>query len=209
MKALAMAMVLGAGGALAAGQAPNGGVHSSDIGLSYTAPAGWETLDAQKTTSAARQQTTQTASEEQRKGVACVEVPLTARHGDPASVIVIVALPFDCFGQTITANDLPGFASGAEQGIKQHFEIVDPIDANYTVAGHAFWIERARATPKGFTAPVYTIEITCSVLKKAAVCWMAQASDAADLGAFEQSAIKIDGEDAPRLVPTDVFLKKP
>jgi hypothetical protein len=92
-------------------------VHTSDLGFSYSVPSDWETTDALPTLPAAQQEAAKNATtDEEKKGIACVQIGLTARRGDPRSVIVIVALPFDCFGQTLTEKDLPGFAEGASEG---------------------------------------------------------------------------------------------
>ncbi len=143
------------------------------------------------------------------KGTACIHVAQTARHGDPASVIVIVELPFACFGQTMEAGDLPGFGSGAADGLKQVFDLTNPVVGTYALGSHSFWIERAKGNPKGQAGVQYTMEIACSVLKKGAVCWMAMAADEASLRAFEQMPVALDGEAATPLVPSISFSKPP
>ena len=116
-------------------------------------------------------------------------MPLTARHGDPPSAIVIIALPFDCFGQTMAQHDLADFGSGVTEGLKTTFDFLNPVSTTYALAGHKLWIERVKAVPKGKTAPVDTVEITCTILEKGAVCWMVQAADEASLEAFERGAV--------------------
>jgi hypothetical protein len=120
-----------------------------------------------------------------------------------------VALPFACMGQTMEYDDLPGFGEGAAEGLKQTLDIIEPITASYMLAGHQIWIERAKATPKGKTAPDYTVEIACAVLEKGAVCWLAQSADAAALEAFEHATVTLEGVNAGALVPKDVFAKNP
>src|SRR5215475_6330711 len=84
--------------------------HPSDLGFTYSLPRDWEVVNASEILPAAKEQAQQNASsDEEKKGVACVQIALTARHGDPASVFVVVELPFACFGQSISAKDLPGF----------------------------------------------------------------------------------------------------
>lgn len=192
------------------GQAPNDTVHSTALGFSYTVPTGWQRVDAQTTTPGVNWQAAQSAtSTEEKEDVACMEIPFMARRANPDGVIIVVALPFACYGRPIQPADLPGFATGAAEGLEEQFEITDPIYATYSLAGHKFWIERARGTPNGHTAPIYAVEVTCAVLKRAAVCWMARAVDAAGLRAFERDAVKIDGDSAPALVPTGVFSPRP
>jgi hypothetical protein len=124
--------------------------HLSDLGFSYSLPSDWEVVNAAPTLSGVKEQAQQNAStEDEKKGVACVQIALTARHGAPATVLVIVELPFACFGQTMSSKDLPGFAQGASEGIKQSFDVTDPVYGDYVLGSHNMWIERAKGTPKG------------------------------------------------------------
>jgi hypothetical protein len=190
--------------------APGSQMHASQLGFSYSVPRDWEVVDSQASLPVAKEQAGQKAtSDEERKGLACVAIELTARHGEPASVVVEVALPFDCFGQEMTEKDLPGFATGASEGLKQSFDITEPVFGTYSLGSHNLWIERAKGNPKGHPELPYTIEITCSLLKKAAVCWMAMAADDAALRTFERGAVKLDGDSAGALVPPTAFDKKP
>lgn len=184
--------------------------HTSDIGFSYGVPADWEVVDTQPSLPVVKQQQAQTATtEDEKKGIACVQIALTAKHGSPASVVVIVDLPFDCFGQTMTEKDLPGFASGASEGLKRTFEISDPVYGAYSLGTHSVWVERATGSLIGHPEVKYTIETVCSVLKKGAVCWMAMAADDAELQIFENGAVTLDGEAPAALVPANAFQKKP
>ena len=93
--------------------APEAKSHVSPLGFSYSIPTDWEVVDAQGTLPRAKEEADKNATtDEEKKGLACVQVALTARHGEPASVLVEVALPFDCFGAQMTEKDLPGFAQG-------------------------------------------------------------------------------------------------
>lgn len=188
-----------------AAQAPQ--MHTDALGFTYTLPEDWQIVAPKP--SAQPPQSGQPAPDELRKGIFCVDVPLTATHGSPATVIVIVTLPFGCFGQTMTRQDLPGFGIGVSEGIKRTFDILNPVQATYTLAGHPMWIQRVKATPQGKSAPVFTIETTCTLLEKGAVCWMALASDEAGLSEFEHSKVALEGSTASLLVPASTFLKAP
>jgi hypothetical protein len=156
----------------------------------------------------AKQQAAEKAgSEQEKKGLACVEMGLTAHHA--SSVIVDVALPFDCFGQQLSETDLPGFGEGASQGVKQSFDIGEPTSTTYALGSHNMWVQRVKGTLKGQPGPLFTIEISCAVLKKAAVCWMAMAQDDATLQAFEHTKVSLDGDAPIALVPPTAFVKKP
>lgn len=195
---------------LAQATSPASQPHTSDLGFSYSLPSDWQVVDAAPSLPAVKQQADQSAiSEEEKRGVACVQIALTARHGEPASVVVVVDLPFDCFGQTMADKDLPGFAQGASEGIKQSFDISDPVYGSYTLGTHSVWIERAKGTPKGHPESPYTVEIACSLLKKGAVCWMAMAADPGALQVFESGSVALEGEPASVLVPPTAFDKKP
>ena len=181
-------------------------IYSDPVGFSYAVPADWEVVDARASLPQLKEKASQAAAgETEKKGVACVQVGLTARHGDPASVIVVETLPFDCFGQQLTQDDLPEFGTGAFEGLKQNFDLVNPEQSAYALGSHHLWIERAQGAPKGQPGKRYTVELACGLLTKAAVCWMAMASDAAALAVFEQSAVTLDSDPPTALVPATVF----
>jgi hypothetical protein len=192
------------------GTAPATQTHASDIGFTYTLPASWEVVDAKPTLPGVKDEVAKTAtSDEEKKGIACVQIALTARNGSPSSVVVVVALPFDCFGQTMTEKDLPGFASGASEGLKNTFDISGPVYGAYALGSHNMWVERATGTVKDHPEMKYTVETVCGVLKKGAVCWMAMVADDAGLRTFEGGSVTLDGEAPAVLVPATAFDKKP
>jgi hypothetical protein len=217
MRAASIACALGLNVALLGAQAapasqgqPASQIQASDLGFTYTLPSDWQILSATPTLSAAKDQAQQNAaSDEEKKGVACVQVALTARHGDPASVLVIVQLPFDCFGQSMSAKDLPGFAQGAAEGIKQSLDLSNSSNASYALGSHSMWVERSKGAPKGHPESTYTVEIACTVLKIGAACWMTMAANDDALKALENSPIELEGEKPTALVPANVFEKKP
>src|ERR1039458_662071 len=174
-----------------AAPAPAARVERDDVGFSYSLPADWEFVAPPPVPTAAMPYPTLAAP---RKGDACVEVALTAKHGTPASVVVVLALPFACYGQTMTAKDLANFGAGAAEGMKQSFEITEPVEANYLLGSHTVCIERAKGTPKHRPESPFTFEIACTVLTKGAACWMTMAADAAALEAFEQGRVSLEGD---------------
>jgi hypothetical protein len=178
---------------------------AAEIGFSYKLPPDWTSVTGKTKPPDAVSSTAHLPP----KGTACIRVPETARHGDPASVIVVVALPFGCYGQAMTAGDLAVFGSGAADGLKQTFDLTGPVQGAYSLGSHAFWVERSRGNPKGHNELQYTVEIVCGVLKKGAVCWMAMAADEASLRAFEQMPVTLDGDAAIPLVPASAFDKAP
>ncbi len=212
MRARLIAFVLLLSSAAVRSQTPSAApeAHASDLGFTYSLPSDWVVVNASPTLSGVKEQAQQNAStEEEKKGVSCVQIALTARHGSPASVLVVVELPFGCFGQSMSTKDLPGFAQGASEGIKQSFDISDPVYGDYSLGSHNMWIERAKGTPKGHPEASYTVEITCTLLKKGAVCWMALAAGDDALKVIDEGAVALEGEKPEALVPATAFEKKP
>lgn len=190
--------------------APGSQVHSSGLGFSYSLPSGWEMVDHKPPIPGVQKQVAKDATTDaERRGINCIQVALTARRGNPASVVVIVALPFDCFGAQMTDKELPGFAQGALNGIDSSFDLSGTVSSTYALGKHNLWIERSEGSLKNHAVPQYTIETVCSVLKRAAVCWMAMAADKDALAAFEGGAVTLDGDAQPALVPAAVFEKMP
>jgi hypothetical protein len=192
-------------------QAPAASAPSTEeLGFTYHVPSGWEPTDAQSTLPEVKKQQTEKAkTDEEKREIACVQIPISARRAAPPSFLAAMALPFDCFGQIMTEKDLPGFAEGSSEGPRVIFDFSDPVYATYSMGSHNMWIERAKGNPKGHPEMAYTLEITCSLLKKAAVCWMTVAGDDQALKEFEGTAVTLDGDFFPQLVPPTAFDKKP
>lgn len=180
------------------------------FGFTYHIPAGWDAIDAQSTLpDVKKNQLEKAKTDEEKKEIACIQIPLSARKGPPPSFMAVMALPFDCFGQIMTEKDLPGFAEGSSQGPRAVFDFEDPVFSTYSLGSHSMWIERARGNPKGHPEMPYTLEIACSLLKKSAVCWMTVAGDDQALKEFESNAVTLDNDFFAELVPTKAFEKKP
>jgi hypothetical protein len=176
-------------------------------GFRYRLPEDWKLISPKAPSLEQQEKEEQkTSVTEAKKGMLCLEVPLTARHGDPPTTVVIDALRFDCYGQTLKPSDLQEFGAGAAEGLKETFDITTPVEARYRLAGHDFWIERARGTPRGKAGPAYTLEVVCTLLSRAAVCWAARAADEAGLHTFEQVPVTLDGTASAVLVPANVFV---
>ena len=209
MKAAILILLLACSGTALRAQ-PAAGAQSADLGFTYSVPHDWEVLSAPPTVSQTKAAASQTAgTEEEKKGLACLEPVLTARDSKSGSILSVEALPFACFGQAMTNDDLPGFAAGAPEVLKQNFDLGEPVTATYVLGTHSMWIERARATLKDHPEMPFTVEIACGLLKKAAVCWLAVAGNDDALHAFERGAVVLDGESVAALVPATAFGKKP
>jgi hypothetical protein len=215
MKALSFILVLGLSAAALPVQSPSpsedlAGAHSSDLGFSYSVPHDWEVVTAPPTLDEKKSEASQNAaSDEEKQGLACLEPVLTARDRKSGSILSVEALPFACFGHEMTNDDLPGFAAGAPEVLKQSFNLDKPVVATYALGTHSMWIERAHASLKDHPEISFTVEIACGLLKKAAVCWLAVAGDEDALHAFERAAVILDGETLSALVPPTAFDKKP
>lgn len=184
-------------------------VHANELGFSYALASDWNVLDIAPAVPVIKQKSAQNAeSDAEKQGVSCAQIALTARKGQPSSVVVVMALPFDCFGQKMTENDLPAFGMGAAQGLQKAFNVSNPVYSAYSLNGkHNFWIERTKGTSKDHPETQYTIEATCTILKKGAACWLIMASDEAALRAIESGAVTLDSDSAAELVPATAFKK--
>ena len=208
MKAAILILLLACSSAALRAQ-PAAGAPSGDLGFTYNVPHNWEVLG---TSAMVQQKSTvsqSAGSDEEKKGVACLEPVLSARDRNSGSILYVEALPFECFGHEMTNADLSGFAAGAPEALKQSFDMGEPVTATYVLGTHSMWIERAHATLKDHPEMPFTVEIACGLLKKAAVCWMAVAGSDDALHAFEKGAVILDGEPAGALVPPTAFGKKP
>ena len=181
----------------------------SDLGFSYSIPSDWDVVDTKPMLPSVLQKAARDYGNEAAKMAACVQLPLTAHHGNPPSAIAVVGLSFDCVGHPFTAQDLPGVATGVNEGLTKSVQIDNPVTNTYTLGTHSMWIQRATGSLVGHPEIKRTMETVCSVLKKGVVCWMTLAADDAALQTFEQGTVTLDGEDATALVPADALQKKP
>jgi hypothetical protein len=214
MKAVPFIVALGLSATISLAQSPSpvqppAGTHYTDLGLTYSVAGDWEVLSAPVTMDQEKSEASQNATDVEKKGLACLEPVFTARDPKSGSVVSVEALPFACFGHAMTNEDLPGFAAGAPEVLKRSFDLGEPVFATYVLGTHTMWIERTHATLKGHPEVPFTVEIACGLLKKAAVCWLAVASDDDALHAFEHGAVTLDGETLSALVPPTAFDKKP
>lgn len=184
--------------------------YSSILGFSYTLPSDWALVNTSSALPRLQQQAEKSgANDAERRGLSCVQMVLTAKHGDPPSLIVEVALPFDCFGEKFAEKDLPGFARGAEESITNSFDRAAQRSNTYALGPHSLWIERSDGTIKGRPEMRYTIETVCTLLSRTAVCWMTMAADKGALATFENGAVALDGDRQRALVPATAFSGSP
>jgi len=183
---------------------------AEQLGFSFHVPSGWSAIDAQSTLPEVKErQLANAKSDEEKKEITCIQVPVSARKGPPPSFLAAMALPYTCVGQIMTEKDLPGFAEGASQGPRMVFKFAEPAYGSFSLGSHKMWIERAKGYPKGHPEIAYTLEIACSLLRNAAVCWMTVAADEQALKEFEGNAVTLDGDFYPEFVPATAFDKKP
>ena len=183
---------------------------TDEIGFSYHVPSGWSAIDTQSTLPEIKQrQLANAKTDDEKKAIACIQVPMSARKASPVSFLTVMALPYVCFGQIITEKDLPGFAEGSSEGPRAVFDFGEPEFGAYELGTHKMWIERAKGSPKGHPEMNYTLEIACGLLKRAAVCWMTVAGSNEALKEFEQNAVTLDGDFFSEFIPATAFDKKP
>jgi hypothetical protein len=184
--------------------------HSSDLGFSYSIPADWEVVETTKPMLPdVLQQAARNYGNEAAKFTACLQLPLTAHHGNPPSTIAIAGLSFDCVGHTYTTQDLPSVASEASDNLKNNLQIANPVSNTYTLGTHSLWIQRVSGSLIGHPEINRTMETVCSTLKKSVVCWMILATDNDALQTFENGMVTLDDDAATALVPANTLQTKP
>lgn len=178
----------------------------SDLGFTYTYPSDWEVVDFKPALPAMRQSLEATAgSNEEKKGIECVQLSLLIRHGSPASVIEALVLPFDCLGVTYKDSDIASVGMGMAQGLGSSVNMNNPVYSSYKIGAHTIWIEKAQGSFKSRPDVNMQMEVLCGILKKGVVCWMTFASTDDALHTFENSTIKLEDDMPTRLVPVDAF----
>jgi hypothetical protein len=176
------------------------------LGFTYSYPTDWELVDTKPMIPAARlQEKDKATSEPEKKAADCVQIGLLLRHGTPGSVLMSVALPFDCFGATVAATDLPGFGEGVAVGMAREYEMKNPQYGAFKLGTQNLWIERAEGTSKAHPEFHRTVETVCALLKKGAVCWIGMVQDDAAMKIFESGLVTLEGEAPTPLVPADAF----
>ncbi len=181
-------------------------IYQSDLGFAYGYSPEWTLIDTKPLTPLAQQKAAETATtDEAKKGAACAQLGLMLKRGEPASIIMTVSLPYDCYGSSFSDSDLPGFGSAVSVGLKQNFTIQDSKTATYKCGNHNMWMERATSSMKANPTQSYTIETVCSILKKGAVCWIGMARDDAALKALEEARVTLESDAPTALVPADAL----
>jgi len=181
-------------------------VFKSEGDFSFSYPADWEVVDMKPVLPVQRLKAEQDAkSEMEKKGASCADVQLTIRHGNPASVVLIMFMEFKCLGLELKEGDLGATGLGIATGLTKSFNVKDPKYGAYTLGKHAFWIERAEGTPLNHPEHEYKLETTCTLLKKGLVCWLAMAGTPDAIPTFEASNVSLEGDSPVALVPESAF----
>jgi hypothetical protein len=181
-------------------------VFKSEGDFTFSYPADWEVVDMKPMLPVQRLKAEQNAkSEMEKRGASCADVQLTIRHGDPASVILIMFLEFKCLGLELKEGDLGSTGLGIATGLTKSFSVKNPKYGAYNLGKHAFWIERADGTPLNHPEHEYKLETTCTLLKKGLVCWLAMAGSSDAIPAFETSNVSLEGDSPLALVPASAF----
>ncbi len=182
---------------------------TSDQGFSYSYPANWEVADSKPILPIAQMKAEEQATNKVEKTAAsCMQVALLLQHGSPRSVILTLALEYSCLGETMKQGDLAALGSGIAESVGKNVNVKDPAYGAYKLGSHDFWIERAQANPKDHPERSFTLEVTCTILKKAMVCWMGFANDKDALDTFEGGRTGLEGEPPVPLVPPSAFKER-
>jgi len=179
---------------------------ASEADYSYSYPADWEVVDAKPMLPVERLKAEQSAtSDVERKGASCVEIQLMIRHGDPKSVILVMYLDFKCVGVELKQSDLASAGMGMSKGLTKSFNIKEAKYGAYKLGSHTFWIERAEGSPTENPEKSYSLETTCSILKKGLVCWLGMAASPDAITALESGKVSLEGDPQSALVPASAF----
>jgi hypothetical protein len=181
-------------------------IFKSDGDFTFSYPADWEVVDMKPMLPVQRLKAEQDAqSAMERKGADCTDVQLTIRHGDPASVILVMYLGYSCLGVELKPSDLGATGVGIAQGLTKSFNVQNPTYGAYNLGSHAFWIERADGSPVDHPEHKYKLETACTLLKKGLTCWLAMAASADAITTFEASRVSLEGDAAAAIVPDSAF----
>lgn len=181
-------------------------VYKSDLDFNYTYTSDWTVVDTKPIMPTVHMQTEDKAtSDPEKQAAACVQIGLLLKRGTPGSVVMAMALPWDCLGKTYKNSDLAGFGSGVAKGFVKSFDVENPLYGAYKLGKHDLWIERMEGTAKDHPDFHRTVEVACVLLKKGAVCMVGLVNGEADLKTFEQSSIALEGDAPAQLVPDNAF----
>ena len=136
-----------------------------------------------------------------------MELLLSRSKALGGGMVVVTAIPFDCIGRTLSEDDLPSLRSLASQDATGAAMLAAGMvrETKYILGSQTMWIDRATGTTMAQPKQPQIIETTCGMLKKAFACWSAVTSDDAALKEVEQSAVTLDDEAAPALVPASAI----
>jgi hypothetical protein len=181
-------------------------IFKSEGDFSYNYPADWVVVDMKPMLPVQRLKAEQDAkSDLERRGASCADVQLTLRHGEPASVILIMFLEYKCLGLELKESDLGSTGLGIAQGLTKSINVKDPKYGAYKLGNHAFWIERADGSPINHPEHEYRLETACTLLKKGLTCWLAMAGTPDAIETFEASKVSLEGDSPAALVPASAF----
>jgi hypothetical protein len=113
---------------------------------------------------------------------------------------LLTAEPFDCTGATMTEEGLINSVSNFSWDIKG-YDLRGEVFGSYMLGSHSVHIGRMNLLGTGHPEQTRTQELVCSLVKRARLCWTVVAMDDASLKLFEETAVMLDGESAPALVP--------
>lgn len=178
-------------------------LYSSDFGFQYTYPAGWTRVDtASMMPSIQMQQQARALTDKAKRAAACTHIGLLVTRSNPTMKIIIIELPYSCYGSSYQDSEVSTYGPGVLDGLGQQFDIGAPTSTTtYKLGKHSIWANRSHATLKQHPDQPYEMETVCTILSKAAVCWVAIAEQAQMLSVLEQGQVSLDGDPLVALVP--------
>jgi hypothetical protein len=177
------------------------------LGFTFSYPAAWQVVNTEAIQATPdKQEGENSKSDPMSHAAQCSQNQniIVSLPGKPPSLMQVMAIAYECTGLTLSEKDLPVFALAVESRMTKRFLLRNPVFDSYNLGSRKVWIERARETTQESPELSVTVENACALLKKPAVCLTAFAGDEAALQVFEQSAVTLDGEASPGLVPAAV-----
>ena len=182
-----------------------GGFLKTDFGFTSSYPTDWQDQTATLRIRLVRE----LKNHEGKLGhwpLVCAQPVLRLSHGNPPSLIWVVALTHSC-----TNFKESNFAVAVELGMcsttPSHYEIRDTLEGTYKLHDATFWIERSVGFPKDHPEARVTLERVCGWLKSSAVFWEGELRDEDAVKVFEGALTSIDGEEPTPLVPASAIAK--
>jgi hypothetical protein len=186
--------------------APAPMVFTSDMGFTYEYPSDWTLVDTNGLTAGLQPDAGGKDGDELgKKAFLCTQIGFAIHNDRGSSAILAMTVPFDCLGLKFDDHALRSFGRGVLAGMSGAANFSSRISAVYQLGTHNLWIGRERGTLKANPQIAVTLETSCTLLKKGAVCWTLLTTNSDIAAIFEGGRVSLEGEAPTALVPPTAF----